>query len=279
MTFCPKHPLIDAHFTGTISPEDERNMREHLPECRACRERYERRLILADLDPESVTSEVRIGRGLGLVGRPSSSRGLGRGMRRRAAALASVLALAAAFFFIVRRIPTDSSTERHDGFAPRGSPTPPAGTSAGAHVDRPLRDRPLRIFRMSGPSGQGEPVMDSLRPDDELAFGYENPLGSPYLMIFAVDEGGRVYWYYPAWLDANENPTAVPIEKGSGVHELGEAIRHPFTGTHVEIHGLFLSAPASVRDVERSLAARPRPSGALTFDGGVDTVITFEIRR
>src|SRR5262245_52436088 len=57
---------IRRHFAGTISARAERNLRLHLAECAACRDDYERHLVLAEIDPSVPSAEERIGRGLGL---------------------------------------------------------------------------------------------------------------------------------------------------------------------------------------------------------------------
>jgi hypothetical protein len=72
--------LVDRHFAGTISPEEERALRPHLPGCRDCRAYYQRYLVLARFDPAALAAEERIARGLGLcpkhereVGSPRST--------------------------------------------------------------------------------------------------------------------------------------------------------------------------------------------------------------
>jgi hypothetical protein len=116
---------------------------------------------------------------------------------------------------------------------------------------------------------------DALRRDDELAFAYENPEGKTHLMIFGVDEAGRVFWFHPAWSSENEDPMAVAIEDGRERHELREAIRHHFKGDKLEVHGLFLNRALTVREAEAAVRSRATQSGPVTVPGGIDHVSTF----
>jgi hypothetical protein len=95
------------------------------------------------------------------------------------------------------------------------------------------------------------------------------------MMIFGVDEGDRVYWFYPAWTDESENPMAVKTDPGRGTVALPEAIKHPFQGSKLTVHGLFLETPQTVRDVEAALRDH-RLDG---MPGAVDQKTTFEVTR
>jgi MFS family permease len=61
--------LVERHFAGTILPVEERSLRPHLPGCDPCRDYYERHLVLARLDPEALSAQERLARGLGLRAR------------------------------------------------------------------------------------------------------------------------------------------------------------------------------------------------------------------
>jgi len=157
-------------------------------------------------------------------------------MRGKLAGCALVLALAACLLLFFR------APEESDGFSARGVVTPTA------------IDERVAIYRV--PSG-GAPVRagDTIFQGDELAFAYENPEGKPYLMIFAVDERDRVYWFHPAWTDEAADPSAIAIEPGS--HELREAVRHRFEGSRIDIHAVFLDKPLTVRQMESQLRGSP----------------------
>jgi hypothetical protein len=114
-----------------------------------------------------------------------------------------------------------------------------------------------------------------LKRDDELAFSYDNASHKPYVMIFGVDEGGRVYWFYPAWTDESENPMAVKTDPNRISQQLPEAIKHRYAGSRLTVHGLFLDQPLTVRDVEAAL----RDHRLAGMQGALDQTTTFEVTR
>jgi hypothetical protein len=99
----------------------------------------------------------------------------------------------------------------------------------------------------------------AIRGRDELAFAYSNPGGWPYLMIFAVDEHARIYWYQPAWRPNTTPPAAVAARVGAGPFELPAATRHDFDGQHVILHALFARRPVGVAEIERAAQAARGP--------------------
>lgn len=247
MNACIMQANVDAHFALTIAPSKERALRAHLATCEACRLRYRRRALLAKLDPASPPPLRRIANGLGL--RASAERVGGR-----LPEIALLLALAACVMLFFR-------APKEDGFSARGAIDPVATTSA----------ERVAIYRV--PQG-GQPVRagDTVLEGDELAFAYDNPNGKPYLMIFAVDERDRVYWFHPAWTDEASDPAAIPIEPG--FHELREAVRHRFVGSRIDIHAVFLDKPLTVRQMESELRTSPHSPSE-----GIDRIETLTILR
>jgi hypothetical protein len=118
----------------------------------------------------------------------------------------------------------------------------------------------LLVYRM-GPGGHAEPLRDTIRRSDELAFAYRSDGKDDRLMVFARDEGGRIYWYHPAWTDPAQDPEAVAIAREPGVHELPAAVSHAFAGNRVEICALFTTGNRRVRETEADLVR-----GALRAD-------------
>lgn len=258
---CTERTLVDAHFAGTIAPRDERRLRAHLDGCAACRARYRKRQLLGQIDPQAFVAEERIGRGLGLRRAPRVS---------HLPLVAAALAFAALVFFVIRPAPKD------DGFTPRGAPPSIPTTSASPSPSTTISS--IAVYRASADSGAIALAGGSVRGDDELAFSYDNSSRKRYLMIFGVDETGRVYWFYPAWTRELDDPSSIPIEPGRRA-ELPDAVRHPFAGGHLAIHGLFLDAPRTVREVEAALA---EAEGGLLEDGmpgAVDHVTMLEVTR
>jgi len=222
-TTCPQRPLIDRHFAASITPREERTMRDHLPGCEACRTRYERFLLLARLDRSVPPASQRIARGLGVsprrrwIGAP-----LALGLS--AVAIAAVLVL------------------------PRGRP--PEFTSRGGELDR--AGQAVRVYRIAGPGAAAQPILDgAIRSGDELAFAYENQHGWKHLLIYASDASGRRYWYHPAWTDAAATPVAIAIEPGAARRELPEAIAQPLPLGRISLHAVFTDDAIDVRTIER----------------------------
>jgi len=223
MTTCPQRPRVDRHFAEAITPSEERVLRDHLPGCGACRDRYERYLVLARLDRSVPSASRRIARGLGMSPR----------RRWIAAPLAAALGVAAITAVLV------IWPGRAPEFAPRGGEIDRAGQA-------------VRVYRIAGRGAAAQPILDGvIRSGDELAFAYENPHGWKRLLIYASDASGRRYWYHPAWTDAAANPVAIAVEPGAARRELPEAVIQPLPPGRVWLHAVFTDDPVDVRTIER----------------------------
>ncbi len=237
---CTLLPLVDRHFARRIHPRDEQRMREHLPGCAACRERYERHLLLSRLDPRAPDARTRLARGLGFDAREPATPWR----------LVLVPLAAACLALLMVRIPWTAGDE---GFTARG-----AGNA--------VKDARLLVYAVE-PGGSTALLGPTLRPGQELAFAFRNPDTHRFLMVFARDTEGRVYWYHPSWTDPASDPSAIPILPGDTLRELPEAISHPLVPGPLTLHAVFLDAPLTVRQMEALLSeARPLedvlPSGA-----------------
>jgi hypothetical protein len=250
---CQRQRLVDRHFGRGLGRRGERALREHLPACAACRGRYERRLLLAELDPRRPAAQDRLGRALG-IHRPAS--------RARAWAPGLAIAAAAAIglaWWAARPRPPQTST-----YAARG---------AGDGASR------VAIYRVR-PGSPPAIVEDAIDAADELAFAYENPAGWRHLMIFGVDEHRHVYWYHPAWLDPSEDPAAISVEASPLRRELPEAIRHALDGDRLRVYAVFSAAPATVRQIEAAVMAAPPLAGSLPITGSAaQSSVLLEVRR
>ncbi|QDE72179.1 hypothetical protein BHS09_37315 [Myxococcus xanthus] len=247
---CALLPLVDRHFSGRIAPLDERRMREHLPDCAHCRERYERQLLLARMDPSAPDARTRLARGLGL-GASALPRPEGRASDARANAphwwhLALVPVAVACLTMLVVRLPSAATDDT--GFTARG-----AGNAAA--------QARLLAYAVT-PGGHTTLLGPTLRPEQELAFAFRNPDAHRFLMVFARDTAGRVYWYHPSWADPASNPSAIPIPDGDTLRELPEAISHPLAPGALTLHAVFLESPLTVRQME-----------SLVEQGDLDTVL------
>ena len=119
----------------------------------------------------------------------------------------------------------------------------------------------------------------SIRADSALAFAYANISHRRRLMVFAVDEARRVYWYHPGWEKAADNPTAVDIEGDEAVHELPQAVTHRFSGRRLQLWGVFMDRPMSVREIEALVARAPADQGrGIRFDVAGADVTRFDLQ-
>jgi hypothetical protein len=214
------HASIDRHFGARITAAEERAMRAHLSDCAVCRAYYERRMMLAALDPRAASPKERHAQGLGLA-RPAA----------RSPVLFVAPALAACALALFVALPADD-------FVERGA----AGQAA-----------ELVVYRVNA-DGPPELVADTIAPGDELAFAVRNPRGRARLLLFAVDEHGHISWFHPAWLVGQAPPAAIAAPRGAELVELPGAVRHDWDGARLEIVLLLTDEERSVVDVERALA-------------------------
>jgi hypothetical protein len=227
---------IDAHFARTISPAEETQLRQHLPDCRPCRGYYDRHLLLEELDPDGGDAQSRLAVGLGLrVGRTPVHFGFA------VAAVAAVLMIPLLGSALSSRraagTETNAPSAAPSEFTPRGAGDDPAAPH-------------LFIYRLA-PNRPAERVTGSISARDELAFAYTNAGNFERLLVFGVDEHRHVYWYHPAWSNEGENPVAVPIARGAEVHELGEAVSQPLDGRQLRITAIFTRDNLAVKEVEK----------------------------
>lgn len=224
-TGCRAISDVDRHFAGKLHPDEERRLRGHLPECDACHRRYRRHLLWAKYDPRALSPQERLGRGLGL-------RLLARARWLSPRTLAPALAIATVLLW----------------FAARPNQPAPEFQARGATASAPE----FWAFRIA--RGETAPLGEALADEDELAFAYFVPAeadAAKYLLVFGVDEHRHVYWYHPAWIEADAAPSSVPVSVGR--HELPEAVAHDFDGRELTLYAVFAADPVSVRDVESAI--------------------------
>lgn len=249
LTPCTRR-LIDRHFAGRISADQERTLRQHLSGCAGCQDYYERHLLLSRVDPRGLDAKTRLGRGLGLQPAPRSSR-----TPWLTAAAATAAATAAILLAVLLWLPI----QKPDGFAVRGVAPDQAQ---------------LLVYRVR-PGMPAELVQDEIAATDELAFAYQNGAKKKWLLVFGVDEQDTVYWYHPGWKDASSNPSAVPVEQSVEPVELPEAIQHSLRGSQLLIHAIFADRRLSVRQIEAMLK---RP-GKLSIPSAVHRVLPLRVRH
>ncbi|WNG47119.1 hypothetical protein F0U60_25575 [Archangium minus] len=253
-TACDMTPLVDRHFAASISPEDERRMRTHVTGCATCRDRYTRLELLSRLDPRAPKAQERLARGLGFSSHAVSVRSTPW------IPTLTVLAAACVALLLVR-VP---GVREDTAFTPRG----------GEAVAGPAR---LVVYAV-GQDGNVAPVGDTVRPEQELAFGYRNPEAKRFLMVFGVDSAGRVHWYFPSWTVPEEDPTSIPISPGDDLHELPEAISQSLAPGRLAVHAVFLDTPLTVRQMEERLgAAGPQDVTAALPEGALHSTLELQV--
>jgi hypothetical protein len=208
-------------------------MRAHLPTCKACRSLYERHLMLSQLDPQALSAEQRIARGLGLR-MPANRRRYYWSM-----GLALPLAVAACLALL------STTASEHAGGVAAGSDF----AARGSEQRGGLRAPAFWTYRVNA-DGAPELIGHTIGAHDELAFAYANPTGEPYLMIFGVDEHRHVYWFHPSWPTGQPAPAAIHAISGSGPHELSEAIRHALNGRQLTVYALLCERPITATTIE-----------------------------
>lgn len=109
----------------------------------------------------------------------------------------------------------------------------------------------IRIYRVV-PNQAPERVTESLDRRDALLFSYTNLGSEPFehLMIYGIGDDQRVYWFYPAYEAASENPRSIDINPGNAL--LADAVEHDYSARRLEVYALFSHQPLHVSQVEAS---------------------------
>jgi hypothetical protein len=224
---------IDAHFQGRGSAKTHSLFMAHLPECGDCHRYFDRRMLLAEMDPKGLGAKERIGRSLGFT----------KKQEPKFASLPVFLTASAmaAGAFILWPAPASD-----DGFTSRGS---------GGGVVVSTAPEEVFVYKI-GADNQPLEVGKEMLASDELTFSFRNAGDATHLMIYGVDDQNQIYWFYPAWTNADENPTAVPVERTKGVKALGRAVAHDYRGKTLRLYSLFLEDKnplPSVQELEKRL--------------------------
>jgi hypothetical protein len=233
------HGDLERHFSGDSSAAVDRRLFRHMKTCTRCRDEYRTFAMLEALESGGGDrARERMGRGL-FEAAPRRRVFVPLGAGLTAAVACAVLLVS------VGRAPSP--------FRARGGvgATEATGPSLAVFRVPPDHDNPT-LPAVAETQRAGNVV----RAGESLAFSYTNPQaeGACCLMVFARDPAGHVYWFWPAWNDAAEDPTSLPISASPGPVELTEAVRHPLQPGELTIVGLFTPKPLHVREVEAAVA-------------------------
>jgi hypothetical protein len=181
-------------------------------------------------------------------------------------AMAAVMLLAAGSLVASRL--AGSAADQGEFRAKAAGPDTPAAAN-----DRWVNVTAYRVAANAPAGAEPEPLGARMRTGDGLLFSFDNlgPKPFGYLMIFAVDRAGEVYWFYPAYEQAGADPASLDIRghirgqgrgstpaEGQRAVELPDLIRHGFPAGPLAIYGVFTRAPLRVSRVEASIAALVR---------------------
>jgi hypothetical protein len=261
---CVSSKELARHMAGDLSAKRAEALEEHVAGCERC----------AKLQEELGTITTRLAPGsrefvdpafahevmtLVKLGRAESDRG---GSAKRGVRWPWLLAPAAAAAVAVSLLflaPTADQVAVGPGVHASGTEAAgiePGFQARGSAEERPDRWVSLSVYRAAGEGY--EPVEGSLATDDALVFAYEDRSPKPYahLMVFAVDESGRVFWYYPAYQREGEPPRSVRTVKHQKPVRLPEQIKHDLVPGRLRLFALFSREALDVRSVEGTVARR-----------------------
>jgi hypothetical protein len=262
---CISPKNLALYLVGEVTRSQSEEIEEHLSLCGACSKELE---CLRDMagrigkqtqDRDYLPEIRRRIEKDGLAARPKS-----RKWPVITAAGVLLVALAALVFFLLQ------SGRPDDEFRVK-SDLPPVME----------QDRWVGIQAFSvGDSGAPAALGDVHEKSDYLIFSYTNLGESPYgfLMIFAVDEQGRVYWFHPAYTQAGEDPVSVKISRGAERIELREKVRHEYPAGRLWIYGLFTSEPVKVSSIEKMIEAAARGE-RIPLPGSAQHILVTEVKR
>lgn len=234
-----RHADVQRHFSAAGSPSIDARLFKHLKGCARCRDEYKTLSLLEELEGGGRDrARERLARGL--FGGPDEA----RAARPRLWAGGLSLGVAClALLVTVGRTPSP--------FRARGGAEAASGPALAIYRVPRDQEHP-EALAVSDTQRAGATV----RAGESLAFSYVSPasVGASHLMVFGRDPAGHVYWFWPAWNDASQDPASLPIAEGTTPVELREAVRHPLQPGALTIVGLFTPEPLHVREVEAAVA-------------------------
>jgi hypothetical protein len=247
-----RHRDLERHFSGEGSPSVDRRLFHHMRGCERCRAQYRTLSLLESLEAEGAArARERLARGL--FEQPAPRRLL------VSTGLATAFACVA-LVFSVSRTPTPFRARGGQGVLQAPGPS--------LAIYRVPRDQDNPQLPAIGDTQRAGNLMHA---GESLAFSYVNPagLGTCCLMVLGRDAAGHVYWFWPAWDNAADDPSSLPVSESAQPVELREAVRHPLQPGELTIVGLFTPRPLHVREVEEAVAKGL--GGLQAFEGHVWT--------
>jgi hypothetical protein len=258
-----RHADVEAHFAGKTSAAADRNLFAHLKGCERCRDEYRGFALLESLEAGGAErAQARLARGVFETATAPGANAPGARTKAKTKVFGAGFVLAFGSLALVISFGRGPAS-----FQARGGVGSQAGEPSLA-IYRVPRDR--ENPEVLAPA-ETQRAGNLVHAGESLAFSYTNPtpIGACCLMVFGRDASGRVYWFWPAWNDASQDPTSVPISAGTDPIELTEAVRHPLQTGPLTIVGLFTPRPLHVHEVEAALAKGL--DGLQAFEGHIWT--------
>lgn len=260
MTTCPKNEEIILFLDGELSVNQCKELKEHFAQCSLCEKalgEFER--ILKRMAPSEEDKDPALVNGImaaishGLVKRPlkeqETSRPWYKWLWAPAVAIAAAASVAAICFNLGVFTAAPKSTRNTDpAFLARG------GAETAEAENKRWFSFAVYARQTAGQSAYQE-VRERISPDTRLVFSYTNLQKAPrQLMIFAVDNQGHIFWYYPAIDQRHPDPVGLDIQTGK--FELSEEIKHELQPGPLKLMALFTKKPLSVSQVEHLLKSK-----------------------
>ncbi len=261
---CPERNRVYELAAGKLSSEAAVRLEQHLMNCASCAklnaelkqltERLEiepGELVDPEMD-EAIITLVRLDRAGCAVER-------GAVRRWKSYAVAALAAAACITLFFTLQPRSAPVEQNSDEFYAR--------SGVGRRENRWVS---IEVFRAI--ESQYEPVKKRIDADDALAFSYVNRNNPAFrfLLIFAVDESGRVFWYYPSYTDRDANPTSIPIKQTVEPVALAEEVQHDLRSGPLRLFAVFSMSALDVRAIEDRVAFELRDRRTLAKLDGLD---------
>ncbi len=261
--------LLEGELTQSRAAELERELRDSA----ALRREYEalRRIREGLAAPDEALEQIDLVEAVRAGAASSAAVELRRLPARRLlpVGLAGALACAAAVLLVVVQ------RSEPDQFRSKGTGPSSQQALSGIEIYSVHSDAaPVRL----GPT---------LSRGDGLLFSYVNGGPNPYshLMIFAVDERGAIFWFYPAFEDATQDPQSFSIAPSTQPGELRDLVRHDFVPGLLAVYAVFSRAPLTVSEIEsrvREVARSPgwdpgRPA-PLSLENSADHIVSVRVQ-
>lgn len=242
-------PEMDLLLSLVDHPDDQvlsDTQQVHLQSCSDCQMALRKLTTLKAELERNKSEQTDVKFTAEILGRlPKASASLVDGFRLwRTAAGGLALALLA---MVVALSPASEHTTAETFFA-RGAISPP---NAPVHFV-------AYVHPKSNPSARASLSENAhVAPEDGFSFVVSNHMGLvQHVALFGVDAKGTLHWFYPAYEDANANPSLVTVPSQSGPLALpdGVALEDVAMGK-MTLVGFFLPQPLTVREVEAVVRA------------------------